>query len=132
MKLVFKTRNNHSVFSYWNKQSGHAVFNKAGICTGMVVVWIKKSIASEGRGLKEFGDTDIKISSIIQASFTWKHLFPSKGLPYPDGIPILLQNQELISLRSTFGQMTVDRERIAEWMLEKTGHFILMFFFQRW
>ncbi|WP_354007478.1 hypothetical protein [Endozoicomonas lisbonensis] len=127
---IFSTANNYSVNAHWNKKNLSPVYNNSGICSGMVVTWLKKSITSEGRGVQSAAEFDFESISIIQASYAWKHTFPSKALSYSAGIPFLLQSQNLISLDSTSGEMNKSSSAgyISNWVLEKTGHFILLYF----
>ncbi|UYM14561.1 hypothetical protein [Endozoicomonas euniceicola] len=127
---VFSINCFYSVNSLWNKKNLCPSLDKekAGICSGMVVAWIKKSLASKGKGVLSADEFDTMSASIIQASYAWKHLFPSKSLGYGAGIPFLLQSQNLISVDNTAGGMVNAAPFIPEWMSTKTGHFILVFF----
>ena len=128
-RKVFTITNNYSVNTCWKKQNLRPSFEeRVGICSGMVVFWIKRSIASKGEGVQNADEFNTASISVIQASYVWKHLFPSKSLGYGAGIPFLLQSQNLISVDNTAGEMVNTVPCIPEWMLTKTGHFILVFF----
>ncbi|UYM14563.1 hypothetical protein [Endozoicomonas euniceicola] len=129
-KVLNTTSYSYSVNTLWNKKNlcPAVKFEKAGICSGLVVAWIKKSLASKGKGVLSADELDTMSASIIQATYNWKHLFPSKSMGYGAGIPFLLQSQNLISVDDAVGEMACAIPWIYEWISINTGHFILVFF----
>ena len=133
---IFSLENNHSTEARWGQwiyfdcwERTIADFSKAGYCSGMVVVWIKKSIATNGRGIRKATDLgSLHLMGIVQSAYVKKTLFYSKALDYGFGLIYLLQSQNLIPLARTLGNGYCCAESIANWILSEPGHYIFLFF----
>ena len=90
MKRIFPMYNRiHSAESRWRQctfmdGSQHTIrsYKNSGFCSGMVVVWIKKSIATNGRGVRESDMPSRHFMGIVQSAYAKKTLFDSKNQDY--------------------------------------------------
>ena len=139
MKLIFPMYNSiHSADSRWRQStftdgSQHTIrsYKNTGFCSGMVVVWIKKSIASSGRGVRESDMPSRHFMGIVQSAYAKKTLFDSKNQDYGFGLIYLLQSQNLITQACVAGNGFFSVEGIVDWVLSEPGHYILLFFNER-
>lgn len=137
-KHIFAMHNNYSPESRWKKsplRKGYRTMvasykdEYAGYCSGMVVIWIKKSIATNGKGVRQASDLgDMHLMGVVQSAYARKTLFESKELDYGEGLIYLLQSQNLITLAHISGYGYFSSGNLIDWVLSESGHYILLFF----
>ena len=138
-KQIFEIHNDYSPESRWKKSRLNKDYYRpmvasykdeyAGYCSGMVVTWIKKSIATNGKGVRQASDLGgIHLMGIVQSAYVRKTLFESKELDYGEGLIYLLQSQNLITLDRIGGNGVFNVASIIDWILSESGHYILLFF----
>ena len=133
---VFTMDNIHSTSTTWRqKTTGEstrmvAISNEddIGICVGIVMTWLKKSIASRGRGI--FSDIELgsaHLMGIIQGAFEMKTVPGCKGLGTIDAFIPLLFSQNLKPCEWLRGSGFYPPEQIVSWALSKPGYSLFCF-----
>ncbi|MET4708334.1 hypothetical protein [Endozoicomonas lisbonensis] len=109
----------------WNKKNLEPVFDdNFGICAGMVVTWIKKCIASNGKGVQSADELDMKAISIIQGAYMMftPHSDETQNVTSMD---FLLGSQNLIVLDYESGLMFGSINHVYEYVQKNSGYFYL-------
>ncbi|MCW7556081.1 hypothetical protein NX722_26320 [Endozoicomonas gorgoniicola] len=133
---IFSMDNVYSTEARWKQSTSSdgdqqvtASFSRVGCCSSMVAVWIKKSIATDGRGLSSATELGtVHLMGVVQSAYVNKTLFNSKKQDYGSGLIYLLQSQNLITQERMIGHGHFNPEIVVNWVLSKPGHYILLFF----
>ncbi|UYM17523.1 hypothetical protein [Endozoicomonas euniceicola] len=104
--------------------------SNVGICTGMVLTWLKKSIASRGRGiLRETELGSQHWMAIIQGAYG-KRTIPGSNVLSPVELVIsLLFSQNLKPCDWLKGAGFYPPEQLVSWALSKPGYSLFCFSF---
>ncbi|MET4695641.1 hypothetical protein [Endozoicomonas lisbonensis] len=124
----------------WNKKrAGRYVsfepvwdINNAGICTAATLTWLRKSIATEGRGVRSVDELGPPyLMAIIQGAYTRGTIpFVNKDkykLDKFDGIPALISSQNLTPGESARGAGFFDPTFVINWVSRKPCHCLFAF-----
>ena len=133
---VFTMKNVHSTSVTWRrKTTGEntrmiAVFNvrNIGLCAGIAIAWLKKSIASGGRGILR--DTELGSQhwmAIVQGAYHKGTIPGSKGLGPMELVIPLLFSQNLKPCDWLRGAGFYPPEQLVFWALSKPGYSLFCF-----
>lgn len=101
--------------------------NLIGLCGGITAVWIKKSLASEGRGIKTAADLGSQhLMGIVHSAFIRKMPRPQDYNVIDSVIP-LLNSQNLVCWDSYCGRYQLSPSIIASWVSFKPSHCMIAF-----
>ena len=134
---IFTTTNSHSACVRWyGVWSGGRAYmkpstrsrGKVGLCAATTVIWLKKSIASNGRGILSAAELGPEhLVAIVQGACAVRSIPGcSKGnavLPY---ILSLLQSQNLKACGGVIGSGPIPPEMITQ-LLNRSGYTLLCF-----
>ncbi|MCW7555840.1 hypothetical protein NX722_25075 [Endozoicomonas gorgoniicola] len=127
--------NNNSAFVHWRQTSLGSntcmeYRNKAdiiGYCAGITAVWINKSLASEGRGIKTADELGSQhLMGIIHSAFSRKMPRP-QDYDIIDSITPLINFQNLVCWDFYRGKYHLNPGIIASWASFKPSHCIIAF-----
>ncbi|MCW7554064.1 hypothetical protein NX722_15855 [Endozoicomonas gorgoniicola] len=133
---IFSTDNDLSACVIWpTVRTGNSVHVEAewyeadaGICMGMVLVWMKKSIATKGEGIHNFDQPDLlHLMAIVHGAYR-KTVIPLKELKHEiDIITRMFIIQSLTPENPKSGTGYFDPAAIVDWVLEEPGHCLFSF-----
>ncbi|WP_354011059.1 hypothetical protein [Endozoicomonas lisbonensis] len=127
--------NKHSAFVHWRQTTTglntrmeyHDKTDNVGLCAGITAVWIKKSLASKGRGIKtavELGS--LHLMGIVHGAFKRKMPRP-QDYDIADSITPLLNAQSLMYWDSMCGKYRMNPAAMALWGSLKPSHCLIAF-----
>ena len=134
--MLFPTDNNLSACVFWQRvQADSSVYVKpywndidSGICMGMVLVWMKKSIATKGKGIhnvEQLGSPHLM--AIVHGAY--RKVVPLKELKHEvDIITRMFITQNLTPGDQPMrGKGYFDPEGIVDWVLKEPCHCLFSF-----
>lgn len=135
IEKIFDMTNEHSAFVHWHqttvglntRMEYQNKTNNIGLCAGITAVWIKKSLASKGKGIKtavELGS--LHLMGIVHAAFKRKMPRP-QDYDVTDSITPLLNAQNLMYWESCCGKYQLSPSVIAVWVSLKPSHCLIAF-----
>ena len=103
-----------------------------GLSSGMTITWLKKSIASNGRGIfhsRELGPQHFM--AIAQGACAWRSTHGGRKADLVDMLISLIQSQNLIPCKGLCGRgfALFPPEQIVNWALSRPGY--SLFFFEK-
>ncbi|MCW7555841.1 hypothetical protein NX722_25080 [Endozoicomonas gorgoniicola] len=132
---IFDMANRQSPLVYWLEQTidlntRMAYRNKMniiGLCGGITAVWIKKSLASEGRGIKTAAELGSQhLMGIVHSAFLRKMPRP-QDYDVIDSVIPLLDSQNLVYWDFYCGKCQLIPGIIASWVSFKPSHCMIAF-----
>ena len=133
--MLFPTDNNLSACVFWQRtQTDSSVYLKprwhdidSGICMGMVLVWMKKSIATKGKGIHNVEQLcSPHLMAIVHG--TYRKVVPLKELKHEiDIVTRMFIIQSLTPENPKSGTGYFDPAGIVDWVLEEPGHCLFSF-----
>ncbi|MET4694645.1 hypothetical protein [Endozoicomonas lisbonensis] len=130
-KLFTTSFNTYSAFVKWRKETvdGSTRFvstEGAGICVGATITWLKKSIASEGRGIKSAAELgSVFLMTIVHTTYAMLPL--DSGVTELEALPSYLSSQDLAVLDRQYGTGMFDPKFVVNWVSGLSGHYIFGF-----
>ncbi|UYM16531.1 hypothetical protein [Endozoicomonas euniceicola] len=101
-----------------------------GLSSGMTITWLKKSIASNGRGILHSNELGSQhLMAIIQGGCAWWSTFAGRKTDVIDMLIFLIQSQNLVARCGVCGKSFAlfPLEQVVNWALSKPGY--LLFYF---
>ncbi|MCW7555842.1 hypothetical protein NX722_25085 [Endozoicomonas gorgoniicola] len=136
VEQIFEITNEQSAFVLWRKitigcntrMKYHCEKDDRGLCAGITAVWLKKSLASKGRGIKTAVELGSKhLMAIVHGVFARTPPPEGFGLDSVDSIPPLLTSQSLIGWEALRGKTYLNPQGIAIWASLRPCHCLLAF-----
>ena len=132
---VFTIAHDYSIFTRWRKvtiDDKICVVPKSspggGVCSGMTVTWLKKSLSTNGRGIKSFDELGSPhLMAIVQGAFAETFRAGKTRLDVIDSVVTLLTTQNLTTWEYLCGTHQFDTKGIVIWASLRPCHCIFAF-----
>ena len=101
-----------------------------GLSSGMTITWLKKSIASDGRGILHSSELGPQhLMAIVQGSCAWRSTFGGIEADVIYRLISLIQSQNLIACDGLCGRgfALFPPEQVVNWALSRPGYSLLSF-----
>ena len=136
VEQIFVMTNEQSAFVRWrnttigcNTRMKHCChMHEKGLCAGITAVWLKKSLASKGRGIKRAVELGSKhLMAIVHGAYEMSLLSEGSGLDAVDSMISLLNSQGLTNWESLRGKTYLNPQGVAIWASLRPSHCLLAF-----
>ena len=131
---IFTIVNEHSAFIRWRRERVGSdtrivsYSDHGGLCAGMTATWLKKSIATGGRGIRNLAELgSLHLMAIVHGAFARKPPPEDDKLNTVDSIIPLLTTQNLAVWESLRGTKQFDTQGIVVWVSFRPCHCVFVF-----